>query len=158
MTKYKKEYVKEAEKLAKLGATDNILSVAFGVNQATIWRWKEKYPEFNEGIERSRQDLDNRVATSLFQRAVGYTAKKVKLFYNSKDGTVIEHHYEEDILPDIGAQKFWLMSRRPEEWREVHQHDVNTLDDLMKEISDTSRGLPSERGNEPKAKSGNQKK
>ena len=50
-SKYKPEYVEQAQKLATLGATDREAAEFFDVNEATLHRWKHEHPEFCESLK-----------------------------------------------------------------------------------------------------------
>lgn len=51
-TKFKEEYVEQAEKLIALGLSQRDLAVFFGVDEDTIWRWKKRHKDFAEAIKR----------------------------------------------------------------------------------------------------------
>jgi hypothetical protein len=120
-SKYRPEFVAQAEKLCALGATDLELADFFGVDVATLYRWKISHPEFCESIKAAKVAADERVERSLYARATGYTHDAVKLF--CYEGAVVEAPYREHVPPDTGACAFWLKNRRPSEWRD--RQDVN---------------------------------
>jgi hypothetical protein len=76
---FRPEYVKQAEKLCKLGATDLDLAGFFEVDVSTIWRWATKYPEFRSALKSGKEVADDRVERSLYQRAVGYSHDAVRV-------------------------------------------------------------------------------
>lgn len=57
-----------------------------------------------------------RVKRALYQGAVGYTYQSEKLFYF--EGKVTRAEMLEHVLPDVGAPKNCLSSRKPQEWRD----------------------------------------
>jgi hypothetical protein len=116
-TKYKPEYVKQAKKLAKLGATDIEVADFFGVTVRTIHNWKNTNHEFFHALKAGKEESDARVERSLFQRAIGYEQESVKIFM-SKDGEPVYAPFREVISPDTTACIFWLKNRKPEEWRD----------------------------------------
>jgi hypothetical protein len=120
---FKRDYVAQASKLCVLGATDIEIADFFGVNPATIHRWKHNHPEFCESIKLGKEALDERVSRSLYHRAVGYSfdAEKIQVL---RDGEVVRVPYREHVPPDTTAMIFWLKNRRPKEWRDVHKHEV----------------------------------
>lgn len=136
-SKYVPAYATQAAKLCKLGATDMDLADFFGVNVATIYRWKEVHPEFCESLKAGKDDADERVERSLYHKAVGYTFDSVKIFQNA--GQVIEAPYREHVPPSDTAAIFWLKNRRPKEWRDRQTHEHFGPDGGPIEMSITDR-------------------
>jgi hypothetical protein len=116
-TKYKPEYVAQAKKLAKLGATDRDAADFFEVNEATVHRWKLSHPEFCEALKVGKETADSRVEQSLYRRALGYQHDAVKIAVNAQ-GEVTEVPFVEHYPPDTTAAIFWLKNRKPGEWRD----------------------------------------
>jgi hypothetical protein len=120
-TKYKPEYVKQAKKLALLGATDKQVAGFFDVNELTINRWKEKYPEFCKSLKDGKKELDSQVQKSLYFRATGYSHPEDKIFNNNGEPLIVPttKHYP----PDPTSIIFWLKNRQPEKWRDKQDHN-----------------------------------
>jgi hypothetical protein len=119
-TDYKPEYAVQAEKLCLLGATDDDLAAFFEVGQRTIRRWKTAHPEFMAALKVGKDQADDRVVRSLFQRAMGYSHPDVHVSNFKGDVTVtpITKHYP----PDTTACIFWLKNRQPAAWRDRVEH------------------------------------
>ncbi len=126
-TKYKPEYVEQAAKLCALAATDQELADFFEVTVTTLNRWKISYPEFCASIKDAKEQADNRVERSLFQRATGYEQDEVKIFMPGGKDDPVYAPYRAKIAPDTTACIFWLKNRRPDVWREKSTVDVNNL-------------------------------
>lgn len=120
-SKFKPEYASQAEKLCKLGATDADIAEFFGLNVATIYRWKHDYPEFCEALKRGKEIADNLVEQRLFQRATGYSHDDVHVsnYQGEIKLTPLVKHYP----PDTVACIFWLKNRKPEQWRDKQDHE-----------------------------------
>lgn len=116
-TSYKPEYVKQAAKLAKLGATDIEIADFFGVAEATLNNWKNSQPGFLESLKVAKEEADQRVERSLYRRALGFEHEAVKIFC-SKDGEVTQVPYREVVPPDTTACIFWLKNRKKDQWRD----------------------------------------
>lgn len=129
---YKDTFPIDAEKLCRLGATDEELAREFGVATSTFYEWKKLYPEFSEAIKRGKTVSDYQVADRLHQRAMGFEfdeAHPVKLkeikYENGKK--VAEREYVETVMvhkvvpPDTTAAIFWLKNRRSGDWRDKHE-------------------------------------
>ncbi|MFW6120259.1 MAG: hypothetical protein ACOC80_05090 [Petrotogales bacterium] len=134
--------VERVYRLALLGLTNEEISVAFGVHPRTINRWMEYHPEFAKAIRLGREEADSKVAECLYKKAVGYKKKEIYIAL-SKDGEIVEHEYEKEMVPDTTAQIFWLKNRQKEKWADVWKMEhtghidmaaqKNQLDDLSDE-------------------------
>lgn len=142
-SKYQPEFVEQAAKLCKLGATDRELADFFEVAESTLNLWKLEYSEFSESLKRGKEEADARVEQSLYRRALGYSHDAVHV--SNYQGAVtltpiVEHH-----PPDTTACIFWLKNRKPADWRDkvetVHEAG-DGLQALLKAIDGKSRSLP----------------
>lgn len=115
-TDYRQEYAEQAHKLCLLGFTDKQLAVFFGVNESTINRWKQKYPEFCKSIKSGKVIADAQVTESLFKRATGIEVTEVEVRDDGKKK--VKRVTKRPIPPDTTAQIFWLKNRQPELWRD----------------------------------------
>lgn len=116
--KYREEFNDRAAILCLKGATDQDLADEFEVDVVTIWRWKNRYPDFCNPLKAAKDIVDDQIERSLYERARGYSHKAVKIFMppGSKEGVVVE--YIEHYPPDPTSMIYWLKNRRPEKWRE----------------------------------------
>lgn len=129
-TDYRSEYVEQAVKLARLGATDLDLADFFGCAESTIYCWKNDHPEFSEALRSGKQLADAEVADKLYKRATGYQHDAVKIVADAKTGLDHTVKYIEHYPPDTTACIFWLKNRRPDLWRdkqEVEQKNETTI-------------------------------
>lgn len=110
------KYSEQARKLCLLGFTDREIANFFGVSEQTVNAWKHAYPEFLESLKAGKSCADAEVSAKLYERALGYSHKAVKIFLTN-NGTV-EHEYVEHYPPDITAAIFWLKNRDPGRWRD----------------------------------------
>lgn len=121
-TKYRKEYCLAAEAFARLGLTDAQMAEKFEVSESTLHLWKKDHPEFSEAQKRGKEEPDNQVERSLFERATGYVNKNaVKIFMPANAEEPVYAPYEEHIAPDVTACIFWLKNRRPDKWRDKQE-------------------------------------
>jgi hypothetical protein len=125
-TVYKPEYAPIAHQFCLLGATNENLAQGFGVATSTIDRWIKEIPDFSGALKAGREIADAQVAHSLFQRAVGYKHKSVKLQLH-RDGTWKEKEFIEHYPPDATSAIFWLKNRRPDKWREKLDIDQTVI-------------------------------
>ena len=94
---YRPEFVAQAERLCRLGATDEELGRAFAVDVRTIGNWKVDHADFFQALKAGRLDADAAVADSLYRKA---------------------------LSGDVTACIFWLKNRRPDQWRDRRSVDA----------------------------------
>lgn len=127
-TKFDPEYHPEhARKLSLLGFTDEKLAEFFEIDVATLYRWKEKHPEFREAVKRGKVQADGEVAASFYQRATGYEYDSEKIFC-TKDGEIVRAETTVHVPADPGAALNWLKNRQPELWRDKRDLGLETQD------------------------------
>lgn len=137
-SKFKPEFVKQAAKLAALGATDREVADFLEVNEATLYRWKITHPAFCEALKVGKAAPDDRVEQSLYRRAVGYSFDSEKMFHFQ--GAVVRADFVEHVPPDVTACIFWLKNRRPDEWREKQEGE--TPAGMVEALGKLLEGLP----------------
>lgn len=120
---FRDEFVAQAEKLCRLGATDIELADFFEVDVRTIYRWAQSREVFCQALKAGKEACDDRVERSLYIRAVGYTHDAVKIFMPANAEAPVYAPYREHLAPDVGAAKMWLSNRRGDVWREKQTHE-----------------------------------
>jgi hypothetical protein len=115
-TDYDPDYVRQAEKLCRLGATDQEIADFFEVSVRTIYRWKGEHDEFCQSLKAGKAEADDRVERSLFARANGYEHDEVDIRVLGQE--IVQTKIRKFYPPDTTAAIFWLKNRRPGDWRE----------------------------------------
>lgn len=125
-SKYRQEYAAQAEKLCRLGATNEDVADFFGVAVSCIHRWRDAHPEFEDALKSGKESADAKVEQSLFQRATGYSHPDVHVSNYQGDVTItpVTKHY----APDTTACIFWLKNRRPDLWRDKQEREITGKD------------------------------
>lgn len=141
-TAYDPKFNRIARCFALLGATDAQLAEALGVTVTTLNNWKAAHPKFLAALKSGKEFADSRVVASLYERAVGYSHKAVKIITvarGANQGSYVEEvPYVERYPPDATSAIFWLKNRRPAEWREKHEVEHSgtvTLEGLLAEVN-----------------------
>ncbi len=129
-TDYKPEYAEQAAKLCALGATDQEIADFFEIDVRTVYRWKHDHDEFCQAIKSAKEAADERVERSLYQRAIGYEQKAVKIFMPSGADEPVYAPFTAKVAPDTTAAIFWLKNRRSAEWRDKSEVEHNVGKDL----------------------------
>lgn len=119
-------FAKVAEKAAVLGLTDAEIAEVLGVSVRTLHYWKYDHPELADALKIGKEQADERVERSLYQRATGYNvteqqAVKVKVGQYEESVEVVD--VEKHINADTTAAIFWLKNRRKADWRDKHEVD-----------------------------------
>lgn len=127
-SKYQPEFADQARKLCLLGFTDEELGRFFGVCEATINNWKDRFPAFLASIMEGKDIADAHVADSLYRRATGeeiIIEKAIK----KDDGTYEAMRLKQFVPGDVTAQRLWLLNRRKRNWRD--KQDIELSGELV---------------------------
>jgi len=123
-TEYRVEYIERAKEMCANGATDAELAEEFDVSVTTLYNWRAKHPEFLEALKLPKNQADERVERSLFERATGYTRESVKIFMPAGADKPVEAKFMEHVPPDPTAMIFWLKNRKPNVWRDRKETEL----------------------------------
>ena len=125
-TKFKEEFIPQAEKLCKLGATDMEVADFFDVDVRTVYRWKGENEAFCQALKVGKDIADERVERSLYARANGYEHEEVDI--RVVGGAIVQTPIRKYYPPDTTACIFWLKNRKTAEWRDkVEQEHSGTV-------------------------------
>jgi len=130
-TKYRKIFADQAfVACSEGGFTDAKLAKLFKVNKITITRWKHVYPDFCTSIKTGKEKYDTEnVEKSLLRRAMGYRNVETyrELDPKNPEKLKVVKTVAKNVIPDVGAQKFWLRNRNRERWP-----DTQTTESTLK--------------------------
>lgn len=101
---------------AKKGFTDPEIAKCLKVSPATIYNWRNEYPEFLEALKQGKEIADSRVEASLYERALGYEHPDEHI--SNYQGVITKTPIIKKYAPDPTSMIFWLKNRKPAEWRE----------------------------------------
>lgn len=127
---FRPEMADQAHKLCLLGATDDELAEFFGINSATIYRWRKAHPDFADACRAGKREADSEVASSLFKRARGYSYNAEKVVTDRVTKITAAVPYEAHMPPDTLACIFWLKNRQPDKWHDVRQTEIGRPGDF----------------------------
>tara|TARA_E500000331_G_scaffold47672_1_gene40463 strand:+ start:378 stop:869 length:492 start_codon:yes stop_codon:yes gene_type:complete len=118
-TKFKPEFCDRAFDFALVGMTDDEIAGALKIDRATLYRWKNSYPQLCDAIKRGRDRYDNEVVEkALTQRAAGYDYQE-EVMTREGPSVITKRFHGSDT-----AAIFWLKNRNPDRWRDRVEHDV----------------------------------
>lgn len=105
---------------AKNGLSHEQIAKNLGVAESTFYEYKKQFPELAEALKRGAEDAILEVENALFKSACGfYYTEEVAC----KDGSVAE--VTKYSKPNMTACIFYLKNKKPEQWRDRQEHDVN---------------------------------
>lgn len=136
-TTFKEEYIEQAYKLALLGLTDEEMASYFEVTVRSFYKWKQKYPRLIQALKDGKDNADQKVAQSLYKRALGYEDTDTK--FATFEGKITDQvEYTRRFPPDVTACIFWLKNRQRSKWQEKieQQHSGEATFKLNYSIED----------------------
>lgn len=138
---------------ARDGLVDAQIAKNMGVGEATLYNYKNKYPEIRQALQKGKEVVDIEVENALFKKAIGYNTTVQKAFKlkdivyeNGKkvsETERIEYAEEEIHIPaDTTAQIFWLKNRKPDKWRDKvvdteNEEAITNATDILVKIRKT---------------------
>lgn len=118
----------------KEGAIDKDVAKFLGVSHNVFYKWKREFQEFSDTLKRGKSLPDTKVENALYQRAIGYSHPDIHL--SVWQGKVIETEFIKHYPPDPTSMIFWLKNRKPEEWRDKQDIDLNIRKRVEEELAD----------------------
>jgi len=101
------------------GWTDVQLADFFGINECTLRRWRDRYPEFAEKMANWKETADAKVERSCYESAIGYSCPEEKIFFH--EGKVIRVQTTKHYAPNPIMNAFWLTNRKFGDWKRTRQ-------------------------------------
>lgn len=141
MAKGKYEYWLTQEGLLKIegwardGLTEEQIAANMGICRDTLIQWKKRYPDISDTLKKGKEVVDRQVENALLKRALGYKYTEVTK-ERIEGGFVVTKEVTKEVVPDTTAQIFWLKNRKPNEWRDKQNVElegeigVNIIDDV----------------------------
>jgi transcriptional regulator with XRE-family HTH domain len=124
-----KEKLIQVEAWCRDGLIEADIAKNLGISVATLENYKRDHLEFLEALKRGKEVVDITVENALYKKAIGYTYEEVTR-EPIKDPETGEYRLEvtkivkKEVQPDTTAQIFWLKNRKPAEWRDKHEQEV----------------------------------
>lgn len=99
----------KARELVMGGATMREVASEFGVAYTTPYCWARNFPEFAAALIVGRESADNRIAHTLYERALGFFQEVEEIYVIN--GEVRRVKVQKYFPPDVTAMRFWLLNR-----------------------------------------------
>jgi hypothetical protein len=121
---------------ARDGLTDDQVAQNIGINPDTLYTWKKKYPEISESLKKGKEVVDRQVENALLKRALGYEYTETKTEINAAGIPEKVTTTVKQVAPDTTAQIFWLKNRKPQQWRDKRNIEVEgSINNPMAELT-----------------------
>lgn len=118
---------------ARNGMIDKDIAKNLGVSYSTFRKYVQSKPELAEVLKQNKEVVDTLVENALLKNALGFRTEEVRVQINT-EGEESKTIINREIIPDTRAQKFWLMNRDPEKWREKPEPAFNLENDNIKDF------------------------
>ena len=99
------------------GLTEEQIAHNIGISVTTLNSWKRRFPSFLKAIKESKEVADRIVENALYKNATGYEYEEEE-YTTYPDGSMKHIIKKKEARPDKTAQIFWLKNRKPEQWRD----------------------------------------
>lgn len=129
------------------GLTDKEIAERLNISSDSFYKYKNEFTEFSDTLKETKEIADIKVENSLNKNANGYdyeeqvVVMKKEVIYNEQGKRQKEITYPVTVTvtkhkeAETKAQQFWLQNRKPKQWR--NQADVNLnirkLEDILNE-------------------------
>lgn len=122
---------------ARDGLTNEQVAHNMGITTKTLYEWSNKYSAICNALKKGKEVVDIEVENALFKKALGYNVMVQKTFkckevIYGEDGRKIKEEeklvigYDQIHVPaDTTAQIFWLKNRKPDNWRDKVETNVD---------------------------------
>lgn len=127
----------QVKMFARDGLINKEIAQKMGINNATLYEWQGRFPDFADAIKKGKKVIDEQVENSLLKRAMGYQYEEETWAKNHDGEMEVVKKVLKSQAPDVTAQMFWLKNRKPKEWRdkvEVHNEHRGTITVEMGEL------------------------
>jgi len=110
------------------GLTKEQIAENLGISVPSFNNYLKRYEEFAEAVEEGADECEIHIENALVKRALGYSYKEVtrerKLVRNPETGEdeyklVVTKSVTKHVVPDVGAQQYYLEHRAPKRWEKV---------------------------------------
>lgn len=110
-----------------------------GITESSWAIMMRENPEFARKFKNAGMIDNMKLVQALFKIATGYKVKETKVAYDKETGTFATTEIEKVIAPDLGALKFWLINRMPDQWKSdnaasVQDNSINQFQILLQQI------------------------
>lgn len=116
------------------GLTNEQIVQNLGIGKTTFYKMLKEHSELSELLKKGKEIVDYEVENALLKRALGYEyeEKTYETKYDERTGKSVEKlikRVTKQVSPDTTAQIYWLNNRKPKQWR--NKQDINVENNEM---------------------------
>lgn len=120
----------------RVGLSNEQISENLGISVQSFNNYLKRYEEFADAVDKGREPLEIHIENALVKRALGYSYKEVtrerKLVKNPETGEaefklVVTKSVTKHVMPDVGAQQYYLEHRASKRWERVPQAYIDSV-------------------------------
>lgn len=118
------------------GLTQEQIAENLGISDQSLTNYIKRYEEFADAMSEGAEELEIYIENALVKRALGYSYKEVtrerKQVMNEETGEleyrlVVTKSVTKHVVPDVGAQQYYLEHRAPKRWEKVPSAYIDTV-------------------------------
>ena len=118
------------------GLTQEQIAENLGISDQSLTNYIKRYEEFADAMSEGAEELEIHIENALVKRALGYSYKEVtrerKQVVNEETGEteyrlVVTKSVTKHVVPDVGAQQYYLEHRAPKRWEKVPSAYIDTV-------------------------------
>jgi hypothetical protein len=115
------EQLEKVRKWAEEGLWDYQIADKMGIGNNLYYTWKSEKTEFQEALKKGRDVPIRNVVNALYRSALGfsYTETRRDVFGVGDNAQIKMTTIEKQVIPNVGAQAFYLKNMDPEHWKDV---------------------------------------
>lgn len=118
------------------GLTNEQIAENLGISEQSFSNYMKRYEEFADAVDKGREEIEIHIENALVKRALGYSYKEVtrerKVVVNPETGEqeyklVVTKSVTKHVVPDVGAQQYYLEHRAPKRWERVPSTYIDSV-------------------------------
>ena len=118
------------------GLTNEQIAENLGISEQSFSNYMKRYEEFADAVDKGREEIEIHIENALVKRALGYSYKEVtrerKAVVNPETGEaeyklVVTKSVTKHVVPDVGAQQYYLEHRAPKRWERVPSAYIDSV-------------------------------
>lgn len=123
---YTDEDLERIKQWARNGLTITQIAKNLKVARRTFYRLIEENKKLEEALNTGREIADVEVEGALFKSATGYYVDEQYI-----DNHGVKKVFKKYVYPNVTAQIFWLKNRKPKNWREKQEIELESTEKVQ---------------------------
>jgi hypothetical protein len=100
------------------------------IGESTLYTWVKRKKEIQDALKRGREISDIIMENALYKSGIGYEYEETQEIIEIIDGRVKKKKIKhiKRMPPNVTAQIFWLKNRKPKNWRDRSEVEIDASD------------------------------